>query len=310
MTDHTLSPILLCAGTDPAAAARLAEATVSLLADRPAVVLATWESPLLGPLECVLDELYDARADLRTAARDAAVDTARAAQDVFDAHGIHVTRTICPDESPPWRVILELADKIDAGVIVAGTTERATPHPGALGGQARALAHRSARPLLLVPADVPDCGERAPALVAYDGSPAAGHAVDVAAGLLRPRPAIVATVWHATSALVSAASLVAFPDAVVHKGAAAIDEAARWQAEGQASEGAATMTAAGWSCQHTALDTPHNVPTAIIAAADEHDAAIVVTGTRGRSPISAVVLGSSAESILRHAGRPVLIVAP
>jgi nucleotide-binding universal stress UspA family protein len=52
------------------------------------------------------------------------------------------------------------------------------------------------------------------------------------------------------------------------------------------------------------------VTCAIVGAADERDAAVVVTGTRGRSPLTATLLGSTAEGILRHAGRPVLLVPP
>ena len=42
--------------------------------------------------------------------------------------------------------------------------------------------------------------------------------------------------------------------------------------------------------------------------AAEVDAAMIVTGTRGRSRTVAAVLGSTAEGILRHAHRPVLVV--
>jgi len=57
-------------------------------------------------------------------------------------------------------------------------------------------------------------------------------------------------------------------------------------------------------------ETARNLPAAIIGAADEHGAAIVVTGTRGRSRLAAALLESSAEGILRHAERPVLLVSP
>jgi nucleotide-binding universal stress UspA family protein len=42
--------------------------------------------------------------------------------------------------------------------------------------------------------------------------------------------------------------------------------------------------------------------------AAEADAAMIVTGTRGRSRAVAAVLGSTAEGILHHAHRPVLVV--
>lgn len=302
-------PILLCAGTDPTTAARLAEVAASLLGNRPAIVLATWEPLPLAGFDSVMDALYDTHEDLRDAARGAAMQTARAAADVLDAHGIHVTREVCPEEQSPWQEILGVADQFDAGVIVAGTTEDMAAHPGTIGRQARALAHRAHRPLLLVPAGSTTATEAEPAIFAYDGSPAAAHAVGAAAQLLRPRRAVVASVWHTASYVVGVAML-AVPDEVVRKGAEGLDEAARLQAAGQASEAATQLTANGWSCEPAAIETSRNVSTAIVGAADEHDAAIIVTGTRGRSRVAAALLGSNAEAILRCAGRPVLLVPP
>ena len=110
-----------------------------------------------------------------------------------------------------------------------------------------------------------------PAILAYDGSASSKHAVSEAAELLRRRPAIVATVWL-TARYVVGAAMVAVPDEVVHRGAAALDEAARVRAVGDASEAAAAMTSAGWSCSATAIETSRNVPAGIVDAADEHDA--------------------------------------
>lgn len=302
-------PILLCAGTDPAAAARLAEVAVSVLADRPAIVMATLAPPPLAAFEAAMDALYDTREDLRDAARMAAVAAAQAAADVLDARGVHVTRQICPEDQLAWQEILAAADEFDVGVIVAGTTEDTTARPGTLGRQARALAHRAHRPLLLVPADATPAGNAAPAIFASDGSPTAARAVATAAELLRPRPAFVASVWETASYVVGVAML-AVPEEVVRKGAEGLDEAARVRAAGQASEAGAVLTAAGWSCDTAAVQSSRNVPSAIVETADELGAAIIVTGTRGRSRITAALLGSTAEAIARCAARPVLLVPP
>ncbi len=301
--------MLVCAGTDPAAAARLAEVAASLLSNRPAVVLATWEPPPLGALESAMDALYDAHEELRDAARHAAMAAAHAASEALEARGVHVTRQVCPEEQSPWQEILDAADELGASVIVAGTTERPAARAASLGGQARALAHRARRPLLLVPAGTGPSRDAVPAILAYDGSASSKHAVSEAAELLRRRPAIAATVWL-TARYVVGAAMVAVPDEVVHRGAAALDEATRVRAVGDASEAAAAMTSAGWSCSATAIETSRNVPAGIVDAADEHDAAVIVTGTRGRSRVVAALLGSNAESILRTAGRPVLLVPP
>ena len=216
---------------------------------------------------------------------------------------------MCADGRSPWQVILDVGDAIDAGVIVAGIARVRRPTRARLGGQARALAQRARRPLLLLPVDASPAGAGVPAIFAYDGSASAGDAARAATQLLRPRPAIVATVWLSASHAVGVARL-ALPDEVARRGTNRLDEASHRQAEGEACDGAALLAAAGWPCATAALETPRNVPMAIIGAADEHDAAIVVTGTRGRSRIAAALLGSSAEGILRHAERPLLLVSP
>lgn len=305
----TRGPILLCAGTEPAAAARLAEAAASLLIDRPAVVLATWEPPpRQGSLDAVMRVLHDDHADLRADGRHAAARVARAACDALDAHGLDVRSRVCANGQSPWQVILEVGDEIDAGVIVAGTSEGSTPHAGALGGQARALAHRARRPLLLLPANA------SPAAPTLRRSSPTTAQLPLATPPVRrrsscDRPAIVATVWLSVSHAVGVARL-ALLDEIAHAGAGRLDEVSQRQAEGEACDGAALLAAAGWSCETVALATPRNVTAAIIGAADEHGAAIVVTGTRGRSRIAAALLGSSTEGILRHAERPVLVVSP
>lgn len=301
-------PLLLCAGTDAAAAALLADVAAPLLAGRRAVVLASWAPPLLlGPLNAVMDAFYDTHHDLRAAACEAAGRAAAAAIDALERHGVEATSRVVSDQRAPWRIILEVADELDAALIVAGANERASLHLGALGGEARALAHRAHRPLLVVPAAGEPARADAPALFAYDGSETAAYAVGAAARLLRLRPAVVATAWHAAADTVGAA-LLAIPDEVARTGAARLDDASRRAAAERAGEGASMLAAAGWPCETETPQTAHGVAPAIVAAAGEHDAAVVVSGTRGRSRIAAALLGSNAEAILRHAGRPVLLV--
>lgn len=310
MTDtRPMDPFLLCAGTDPAAAARLAEAAASLLADRPAVVVATWHTPPMSGLETVMDALYDSELDLRSAAREAAAEAVAAASAALSAHGIAVSRTVCAEEEPPWRIVLDLAGETGASVIVAGTAQAAGAQPGALGREARALAHRSERPLLFIPPGAAPADRVAPAIFADDGSAPAAHATQAASGLLRPRPAIVATAWETTSYAVGVA-LLAVPARVAQTSADRLDELARAHAEETAAAAGAQLAGAGWSCDSVALEARHNAAGAILAAAREHDAAAIVTGTRGRSRIAAALLGSTAETLLRHAGRPVLLVPP
>ena len=305
------SPLLLCAGTDAARAARLAVAATALMAPRPVVVLATWESPAAhSTVDAMMDALYDTHADVREAARRLAVRAAAAACDVLEAHGVDSTSKVRPNDGSPWQTILEVAERLDAVAIVAGLCDEREPQPRAIGRTARALAHRSKRPLLLLPTDgMAPLADDAPAIFAYDASPAAAHAITEAAGLLRPRDAIVASAWQNVSAIIGAAR-AAVPDDIARKGAAGLDLAARLEAEDDADAGVRLLAGAGWTARAEALETARNIPGALVAAADDHDVAVVVTGTRGRSRIAAALLGSTAEAIVRHAGRPVLLVPP
>jgi nucleotide-binding universal stress UspA family protein len=222
------------------------------------------------------------------------------APDLYRAHTV--------DDGSPWRAILERADELDAAVIVAGIAERPSPHPGSLGRQARALAHRSHRPLLLLPADAAPARPDAPAVFAYDGSGPADDALRAAQDLLRPRPASLATVWQSAS-YVHGLALLAVPAAAAYTGADELDDETRRRAQAVATNGAKQLGAAGWQYE-TAVPEARSVAHAIIGAADARDAAIVVTGTRGRSRVAAALLGSTAEGVLRHASRPVLLVPP
>jgi nucleotide-binding universal stress UspA family protein len=303
-------PILLCAGNDATVAARLAESAAALLADRPVVAVAIWDPPpATSGHDAVMHALYDSYADLRAAVRRAAAEAAGAACEVLDARGLDVTRRVVADGRGAWQPILEVAEELDAALIVAGANDGSARQAGALGREARALAHRARCPLLVLPADHGAASTEAPAIFAYDGSNSAQHAVRAAAGLLRPRPALVASAWPSATYAVGVATL-AIPEEVARSGAARLDEAAAREAESQARDAAITLSVAGWSCDIAAIKTDRNVPAAIVLTAEDHDAAVIVTGTRGRSRIAAALLGSTAEGILRRADRPVLLVPP
>jgi nucleotide-binding universal stress UspA family protein len=147
----------------------------------------------------------------------------------------------------------------------------------------------------------------APVLIAYDGSAHAAAAIRDAAAVLRPRTAVVACVWTPIESV--AAALIALPAGVAQGGAHAIDAASREEAERVAAQGAELARSAGLDASARAVQGVGPAWSAIVRCADELDAAVVVTGTRGRSPLAAAVLGSTAQGVLAHARRPVLVVA-
>lgn len=51
-------------------------------------------------------------------------------------------------------------------------------------------------------------------------------------------------------------------------------------------------------------------PQALLAAADKHDARLIVVGTYGESPLRGAILGSTPHKLLHWSSRPVLCVPP
>ena len=147
-----------------------------------------------------------------------------------------------------------------------------------------------------------------PLLLAYDGSNGARHAIAVAGELFGGGDAFVVFVADDfRPALVPAAGPgipVTPPEAP--EPSARQEEAA----QAVASEGVELAGEAGFRARllvRHGLGTS-GVAAAIAAAAEEVDAAAIVLGCRGRSPIAAAVLGSVAYAVVHGRTHPVLAV--
>jgi nucleotide-binding universal stress UspA family protein len=146
----------------------------------------------------------------------------------------------------------------------------------------------------------------APLLIAYDGSEAAGRAVDQAGALFSGRDALVITVWRSLTSAAGAAR-VALPDEVVDEAVERLDEAAREAALELAGEGAERARAAGLEARADARACDDAVWATLIEAADGCEAAAIVVGTRGRSAVRAALLGSTSSGVINHSRRPVVV---
>jgi nucleotide-binding universal stress UspA family protein len=269
-------PALICAGTSPEVARTLARHAAALLAARKAVVLSVWDAG--DPDELQVEE------------RQAAEAAAQAAAEELEGAGWDVARRVEAGPESAAQVALQIAEELDAAVTVAGAHERPDAEPGSLGHEVRALAHASAGPLLVVPRDAPPSGD-GPLFAAYDGSGAARAALEAAGVLLQPRRVIVATAARSVDGTSSARR--------------AFDEESRARAAQTAAEGATRLPGA----EAAELLSPAPPWAALARAADAAGAAVIVAGNKGHSRIAALLLGSVAEGLLRHAGRPVLLVA-
>jgi nucleotide-binding universal stress UspA family protein len=81
------------------------------------------------------------------------LDSGRAIASELDAV-IEVEAREAPHDVPVWRAILDVADEIDAELIVAGTHGPTAVAEQALGSVSGGLVHHSHRPVLIVPAAV------------------------------------------------------------------------------------------------------------------------------------------------------------
>ncbi len=143
----------------------------------------------------------------------------------------------------------------------------------------------------------------APILICYDGSEESQHAIDVAADLLGARRAVVLDVG---AVLTQAESYAALGPVVPGE---AFEDLNLQDASQRAAAGVAHAKAAGFDAEARAeLDAP--TWEGIVDVADELDAAVIVTGSRGLSGARSVLEGSVSRDVAEHAGRPILIVPP
>lgn len=143
----------------------------------------------------------------------------------------------------------------------------------------------------------------APILIAYDGSVDARAAIDHVGALL---PGAAAVVLYARQPFESVAAHV--------QGHPALEELKRldattYDASAQvAADGAKYAADAGLAAEARVSSTMATTSEAIVSAAEEIDASLIVMGSRGRQGVRATLLGSTSTNVLHHTSRPTLII--
>lgn len=146
------------------------------------------------------------------------------------------------------------------------------------------------------------------ALICFDGSADAGHAIVAAGELLAPGAATVLNVWEPVSmwAPYDPGAVLSGGLSRLAAGELGLDEIAERVARETAERGAELAHAAGFQASaRIACGKPWR---AICATAEELDAAPIVIGARGLSRVQSALLGSVSAAVTAHARRAVLVV--
>jgi nucleotide-binding universal stress UspA family protein len=164
--------------------------------------------------------------------------------------------------------------------------------------------------------------QRGPVLLCYDGSAPAGHAIERAGRVLGGGNAVVLTVWESLGSAIlrhtpsERTELGREAKEISEDVVAELDAGTAKRAQATAGEGASLAAAAGFEARpiapralsRTAERDAATVWRAVLAAADEEDARVIVLGSRGRSGAKSILLGSVSYGVVHHSTRPVLVI--
>jgi nucleotide-binding universal stress UspA family protein len=175
----------------------------------------------------------------------------------------------------------QAAESVDADLIIVGSRGLGGTE-ALLGSVSDMTVHYGSRPVLVIPNPLLSAEYGAlgtgPVVVGWDGSEGAQAAIATAQRMFPQRPLVAVSVDEDHDVPTPEISGLA------------------------GTEVTQVRVARGRGRAHRV------VANALIAAADDNDAAVVVVGSRGRSAAREIVLGSAAMNTLHHSHRPVMVV--
>jgi len=146
---------------------------------------------------------------------------------------------------------------------------------------------------------------KGPVLFCYDGSEGSREAMRAAAGLIEPAvEVVVLTVWEPVAVRLALAGTFATASLPSE---AELDEQEASFAKAAAEDGAQRAVEHGYKASARTNVSTKGIAQAILDAADEMSARLIVCGQRGRGPLKAALLGSVSHTLAAHTRRPVLI---
>ncbi|MGF1473290.1 MAG: universal stress protein [Rubrobacteraceae bacterium] len=207
------------------------------------------------------------------------------------------------------REIVRLAEELDADLVVIESHSFGALNRAPIGGSAHSVVHYAHCPVLV--ARVPD---PAPSQEAQgDSTPIFGKILAAVDG---SREAEAAALKAAQLARVTGSELH-----LVHVGieyylfvhdyvSPAQFERLKQERQAVLDEQLRKLEASGIGVEDAHVRMGHRVDEEVIKLAGELGARLIVTGSRGRTALSRVVMGSDSDSIVRHAHCPVLVIRP
>ena len=257
---------------------------------------------LMSP-ELVEQSLAELEGEVVGEANAAAADGARLAETA----GLVAEPAVAAGARQPWEPLLAAAAERGADVVVCGTRGRGAVARSLLGSTSSSLLHHADRAVLIVPEaeTLPD----GPALIAYDGSPAAREGIAAVGRLLPGRPALVVHAWESPFRRSAAGRAVSrAPLAEIREVTGDLETWLRERAEEAVAEGVELARAAGLDAAGEAVESGSAAWRVLAATAETRDAAVVVAGSQGHGAVASVLLGSVSAGLVHHTERPTLIV--
>lgn len=143
-------------------------------------------------------------------------------------------------------------------------------------------------------------------LICFDGSEGAGQAVQAAGRIFPGAQARVAFAWRPPLPYggISYGGQIVLPAEIQRE----IESNAATQAQKTAEAGARLAAEAGLHAEGQAYETSGPVWRALLAAADDIEADVIVAGSRGLGELRALMLGSISTALAHHSHIPLLIV--
>jgi nucleotide-binding universal stress UspA family protein len=203
----------------------------------------------------------------------------------------------------------DVADRYGASVVAVGFRGRSPVASAVLGSTTYRIVHAARCPVLVARDREP--APEGPLLVGFDGSDGARNAVRAAGALFGSASALVAHVWLPTDER-TLLRTAAHPmlGGQLRDLSERVDEAGRAQAQAIAGEGAELARSAGLDATPRIVPERDGTWETLLRLAEDERARMIVTGSRGRSALSSLVIGSVSHGLLHHATEPVLVVPP